>query len=127
MLHVTGHFDAGDIDTFDKSAVKQKSNVYHAKRRFMSPDINMHYKETFKAVGNEKGIKNDLDEMRFRTTQQLEHNNEKVRFGGTNANPPTIFEEMAKQSRLRLNVSGKPRGLLAHEDFGRGMSSLLER
>ena len=35
---------------------------------------------------------------------------------------------MAKQSRLRLNISGRPpRGLVAHEDFGRGMSSLLER
>ena len=36
-----------------------------------------------------------------------------MRFG---ANPKTIFEEMAMRSRKCLNVDGKPRGLLAHED-----------
>ena len=47
--------------------------------------------------------------------------------GNQKANPPTIFEQMAKQSRQRLNVDGKPRGLLAHEDYGKGRNSLIDK
>ena len=94
-LHVTGHFDAGDIDKFDTNVVGRNNTVYHTKRRFMSPEVNMHLKETFRAVGESSGSK-EIDDMRFRTTNRMEHNNEKVRFGGSNANPPTVFEEMAK-------------------------------
>ena len=54
--------------------------------------------------------------MRFRTTQMEEHNTNKIAFGRTQANPKTIFEEMARQSRRKMNYDGKPNTLLAHEE-----------
>lgn len=54
----------------------------------------MHYSTTFEAVGGTTGDK-QLDDMRFRTTQRDEHNNDKIRFG-MQANPKTVFEAMAK-------------------------------
>ena len=68
MLHVTGFFDAGDIDKFNNSPTKT-NNVYHSKRRFPSPHINMHYHETHKLVGASSGSEAQ-DNMRFRTTQR---------------------------------------------------------
>lgn len=41
--------------------------------------------------------------MRFRTTQRSEFNNEKIRFGCA-ANPKTVFEQMARQSRMKPNL-----------------------
>ena len=76
-MHVTQHFDAGDIDKFDHSPLKKTNIVYHAKKRFTQPNINMHYTTTFEAVGGSTGDK-QLDDMRYRTTQREEHNTEKV-------------------------------------------------
>jgi len=81
----------------------------------------MHYSTTFEAVGGTRGDKT-LDDMRFRTTQRDEHSYENVKFGN-NANPKTVFEAMAKQSRLKACLDGKPRGLLAHVDFGKARNS----
>ena len=80
MLHVTQHFDAGDIDKFVESPFKRTANVYHSKRRFESKAVNMHYATTFESVGGSTGDK-QLDDLRFRTTQSDFHNNESVRFG----------------------------------------------
>ena len=80
MLHVTAHFDAGDIDKFNDSPFKKSPNVYHSKRRYDQKGINMHYSTTFEAVGGSTGDK-DLDNMRFRTTSKEVHNEEKVKFG----------------------------------------------
>lgn len=118
-MHMTSYFDAGDIDKFNNSPVARNNCIYHAKKRFKSPDVNMHYSQTTHAVGVSSGDR-DLDKMRFQTTNQMEHNETKVRFGEKNANPPNIYETMAKQSRLRLNSDGKPRSLLAHEDYSKG-------
>ena len=107
MLHVTQHYDAGDIDKHDKSPFKKSTIVYHPKRRFNSLHINMHYSQTFDAVGQSTGDK-ELDAMRFRTTQMDTHNDEKVKFG-VRANPPTMFEEMARQSHLKMKMDTKPR------------------
>ena len=121
MLHVTHHFDAGDIDKFNESPFRRTNIVYHAKKRFKSPGENMHYTKTFDAVGTSTGDK-ELDSMRFRTTNRAEHSPEKVSFV-VDANPQTVYERMAKQSRRKMNVDGKPRGLLAHVDFGKGRGS----
>ena len=104
MLHTTQHFDAGDIDKFNDSPFKRNNIVYHAKKRFTSPAINMHYSTTFEAVGGTTGDK-QLDLMRFRTSQGMEHNNDKVRFGA-NANPKTVHEAMAIQSRMKAAPGG---------------------
>ena len=123
MLHVTHHFDAGDIDKFNESPFRRTNIVYHAKKRFKSPEVNMHYTKTFDAVGTSTGDK-ELDNMRFRTTNRAEHSPEKVSFV-VDANPKTVYEQMAKQSRRKMNLDGKPRGLLAHVDFGkRGSASV---
>ena len=66
MLHVTGHFDACDIDKFNNSPISRTNAVYHAKKRFIAPHINMHYGKTFDAVGASSGDKT-LDGMRFLT------------------------------------------------------------
>jgi len=66
MLHVTGHFDGCDIDKFNNSPVTRTNGVYHAKKRFMAPHINMHIGQTFNAVGASSGDK-ELDNMRFVT------------------------------------------------------------
>ena len=79
MLHVTEHFDAGDIDLLDGSPIRAKARVYHAKRRFPSPDVNMHYGTTHQIVGGTTGDK-DLDDQRFRTTQKSEFCNDKIAF-----------------------------------------------
>ena len=60
MLHVTHHFDAGDIDKFNESPLARKTIVYHSKRRFPSSEVNMHYTTTFTAVGGSSGDK-ELD------------------------------------------------------------------
>lgn len=73
MLHVTHHFDAGDIDKFNESPFKKTNNVYHARRRFPSMHQNMHYSKTHEAVGAVIGDK-ELEDMRFRTTQMDTHN-----------------------------------------------------
>ena len=117
MLHVTHHFDAGDIDKFNESPFRRTNIVYHAKKRFKSPGENMHYTKTFDAVGTSTGDK-ELDNLRFRTTNRDEHSTEKVSFV-VDANPKTVYEQMAKQSRRKMNLDGKPRGLLAHVDFGK--------
>ena len=118
MLHVTHHFDAGDIDKVDQSPFKKLVNVYHAKRRFPSMHQNMHYNKNHEAVGTIIGDR-ELESMRFRTTQMDTHNHDKIKFG-RRANPPTVFENMAKASRFRLSKDGKPRSLLAHEDYRKG-------
>ena len=107
MLHVTQHYDAGDIDKHDQSPFKKSTIVYHPKRRFNSLHINMHYSQTFDAVGQSTGDK-ELDAMRFRTTQMDTHNEEKVKFG-VRANPSTCFEDMARQSHLKMKMDTKPR------------------
>ena len=125
MLHVTQHFDAGDIDKFNESPFRKTNIVYHAKRRYPSSNVNMHYSTTFEAVGGTTGDK-QLDDMRFRTTQRDEHNNDKIRFG-MQANPKTVFETMAKQSRMKACIDGKPRGLLAHVDHGKARHSATNK
>lgn len=80
MLHVTQHFDAGDIDKFNNSPVGKSNIVYHAKRRYPNNSVNMHYSTTFEAVGGSSGDP-ELDDQRFRTTQRDEHNSSKVAFG----------------------------------------------
>ena len=124
MIHVTQHFDAGDIDKFNDSPFRRTNIVYHAKKRFTSPEINMHYSTTFEAVGGSTGNK-QLDDMRFRTTNGDVLNNEAVRFG-MNANPKTVWETMAKQSRMKPQVDGKPRGLLSHVDFTKARGSAVQ-
>ena len=57
MIHTTQHFDAGDIDKFNNSPFRRTNIVYHAKKRFTSPNINMHYSTTFEAVGGTTGDK----------------------------------------------------------------------
>lgn len=116
---MTSYFDAVDIDKFNNSPVARNNCIYHSKKRFRSPDVNMHYQQTTHAVGVSSGDR-DIDNMRFTTTNMAEHNETKVRFGLKNANPPTIYETMAKQSRLRLDNNGRPRSLLAHEDYNKG-------
>ena len=86
MIHTTQHFDAGDIDKFNNSPFRRTNIVYHAKKRFTSPNINMHYSTTFEAVGGTTGDK-QLDDERFRTTNKDEHNSSKIGFGKMQANP----------------------------------------
>ena len=117
MLHSTAHFDAGDIDKFNSSPFRRNNIVYHSKRRYQSSNINMHYNTTFEAVGK-KSDDPQIDEMRFRTTNRDELSSEKVKFQ-IDPNPTTVFEDMAKASRKKLVVDGKPRGLLAHVDKGK--------
>ena len=123
MHHVTKHYDATDIDKFNGNVTGKTNIVYHAKRRFPSPLQNMHYNKNFDAVGQATGNK-EFDMMRFRTTQSEFHNAEKIRFGGhsLDPNPITVYEKMAKASRFRLMRDGRPRGLLAHEDFRSSVS-----
>ena len=78
MLHVTAHFDAGDLDKYNTSPMKKANIVYHSKRRFPSIENNMHYGTTFEAVGRNSGGDPELENMRFRTTHRDEHSNEKV-------------------------------------------------
>ena len=61
MLHVTQHFDAGDIDKLNNSPVGKSNIVYHAKKRFKEPSVNMHYSTTFEAVGGSTGDR-ELDQ-----------------------------------------------------------------
>ena len=84
----------------------------------------MHYNKNFEALGTSTGDK-DFDMLRFRTTQGEFHSASKIRFGGSNSldpNPVTVYEKMAKASRFRLMRDGKPRSLLAHEDFRSSVS-----
>jgi len=122
MLHVTGHFNATDIDKFNGNPVNRNQGVYGSKKRFPSPDVNMHLGQSFHAVGVTSGDAN-LDNMRFRTTQREQFSIEKVKFGGK-ANPKTIYEQMALRSRKRVNHFGRPRSLLAHEDHDRGNKTI---
>lgn len=123
MIHVTKHYDATDIDKFHSNVNGKTNTVYHAKRRFPSPHQNMHYNKNFDAVGTSTGDK-EFDMQRFRTTQGEFHSYGHTKFGGNrlNPNPITVYEKMAKASRFRLMRDGKPRGLLAHEDFRKSAS-----
>ncbi len=117
MLHVTNYFDAGDIDKFNESPLGRNKNVYGSKKRFPQLEVNMHLGKTFEAVGGSTGDK-EYDNQRFRTTMHDQYDETRVR-GGTWVNPKTVWEEMAIQSRKMPIVGGRPRGLLAHEDFGK--------
>jgi len=48
---------------------------------------------------------------------------EKIRFGKA-ANPQTIYEKMARQSRKLVATFGKPRSIIAHEERGRNLSTI---
>ena len=61
--------------------------------------------------------------MRFKTTNRDQFSLEKIRFGKA-ANPQTIYEKMALQSRKLVATFGKPRSILAHEDRGRNLSTI---
>ena len=115
MLHTTLHFDATDLDNYNESPLGRSKVVYGARKRFLSPDINMHYGKNFDAVGNATGDK-DFDNLRFTTTQATHFSIDKIKFGARkNPNPPTVWEDMAKTSRKRLNLTGRQRSILAHE------------
>ena len=121
MLHTTLHFDGGDIDKYNDSPLGRAKVVYGSRRRFLSPDVNMHIGQTFEAVGATTGDR-DYDNARFNTTQRNEFSHDKIKFGArANPNPTTMYEEMAKQSRKRLNLFGRQRGILAHENKGRNV------
>lgn len=60
MLHTTLHFDAGDIDKYNGEPLGRSKIVYGSRKRFMSPDVNMHLGTTFDAVGKATGDK-DFD------------------------------------------------------------------
>lgn len=89
----------------------------------------MHYSSTFDAVGQKASYQSIDDKERFNTTQRDQFSPNKIKFAAANlnANVPTVFETMAKASRLKLNVDGKPRGLLAHEDFGKSAQKRKEK
>jgi len=69
MLHTTMHFDAADIDKYNEEPMNRKKVVYGSRKRFLSPDVNMHIGQTFEAVGASTGDK-DFDNQRFSTTQR---------------------------------------------------------
>lgn len=89
----------------------------------------MHYSTTFDAVGNKASYQSIDEKDRFNTTQRDQYSPDKIKFAGAalEANKATVFESMARQSRLKLNVDGKPRGLLAHEDFGKPAQKRKEK
>ena len=121
MLHTTMHFDASDIDKYNESPLGRKKIVYGSRKRFMSPEINMHIGRTFEAVGASSGDK-DYENQRFNTTQRQQFSVEKIKFGArANPNPTTVYEQMAKNSRKRINLFGRQRGILAHEEKGRNV------
>ena len=121
MLHTTLHFDGGDIDKYNESPLGRSKIVYGSRKRFLSPDVNMHLGQTCELVGTSTGDK-DYDNQRFNTTQRNEFSVDKIKFGArANPNPETMYEAMAKQSRRKLNLFGRQRGILAHENRGRNI------
>lgn len=97
MLHATSYMTGGDIDKCNESPFRRTNQLYHAKRRFPSIQVNMHYQKNFDAVGTSTGNK-ELDNMRFRTWNRDEHSTQKIQ-DRNRANPRTVFEDMAMQSR----------------------------
>ena len=124
-VHLTSHFTAGDIDAYNESPIGRPQRVYTSKKRFPSPEVNKHLGQTVQLVGASCGD-TELDNMRFRTTNRDQFSMEKIKFGKA-ANPETIYEKMALQSRkLPNHTFGKPRSILAHEDRGRNASCLVQ-
>ena len=81
MLHTTLHFDGGDIDKYNDSPLGRNKIVFGSKRRFMSPDINMHYGQSFQVVGLTTGDRAFDDSMRFATTNREQFCVNRTRFG----------------------------------------------
>lgn len=96
-VHLTAHFTAGDIDAYNDSPIGRAQRVYRPKKRFLSPEINKHLGQTVVLVGASSGDA-ELDNMRFKTTNRDQFSIETIKFG-KKANPETIFEKMALQSR----------------------------
>lgn len=51
------HFDAADIDSYNENPLVRSKVVYGSRKRFLSPEVNMHIGRSFEAVGATSGDK----------------------------------------------------------------------